>query len=495
MADAYDRLKALPNELYNQILSHLDLLSIRALRLASLLHARKCLSPAFLAYYSEQETDLTPTSLRRLREVTAHSAFRPAVKSLIVVAVFHDPSSLLARIRRLRDPVRTARKMTAPERNKELLDRIGQLYGIMSSRHEQKGQFSDDIVAGLSRSLENLGSVDVLKLTTRVVRPRLDSPDPTSAGRGVNWNCLWADCHRLLKIVTSAMSKTQVEVATFSIFNDCFGKVQSPLFLDLDKDLTNSDFLTRAGTNIKNLSLAFSTVTLISVTSDIIFDSDGSMRHLPAIRMPANDAAVRAAENFPGVAAFLRHTPNLETLDLFMYNTMEGAPWAYNNIFNHISKSLRFPKLQHLTLRGIWAAPNSLLLFLRNHPTITHIDLREIHVTGGTWEPILKHFRCMPKLAMLHLENLWSGSEHLLNLLPKDPVLQDSERVPGNFYPTRHGAMVHTRDIGAEELKKGLDFVKSRGSSRGKGSRHLMQWIQKRKLDYGPPEDPYVSSR
>lgn len=101
----------------------------------------------------------------------------------------------------------------------------------------------------------------------------------------------------------------------------------------------------------------------------------------------------------------------------------------------------------------------------------------------------------MPKLATLHLENLWSGSEHLLNLLPKDPVFQDSERVPGNFYPTRHGAMVHTRDIGVEELKKGLDFVKSRGSSRGKGSRHLMQWIQKRKLDYGPPEDPYVGSR
>jgi len=230
MADAHDRLGALPNELYDQVLSHLGLPSTKNLRLASSLHAKKCLSPAFLACYKEQETDLTPTSLHRLRQITTHSVFGPAVRHLTVVAVFHNPSSLLMTIRRLREPLRGVWSALGPEipnaRNKELLDKIGQLYKIMSIRHEQQGQFSDDIVGSLSRILGNLRSVDLLRLTARVLRPGFDKSDQSVSIRGVNWNCLWADCHRLLKIVTSAMSMSKVNVTTFSIFDDCFGKVQ-----------------------------------------------------------------------------------------------------------------------------------------------------------------------------------------------------------------------------------------------------------------------------
>lgn len=263
----------------------------------------------------------------------------------------------------------------------------------------------------------------------------------------------------------------------------------------MNTDLTNLDFLTHTGASIKSLNLGLSTVTVVPSTNDIVFSSDGSMKHLRAIRIPISETRARADENFPGVALFLRQTPNLEALDLFLYNTLEGAPWAYSNLFSHISKTVHLPKLRCLTLRGIWTTPNSLLLFLRTHPDLTHIDLREVHVTGGTWDPILKHFQSMPNLAKLHLENLWSGSEHLLNLQPKNPVYDDKERVPGCHFPTRNGTMVHTRDISVEEIKDGLEFVKSRGSSRGKGSRHLMKWIQQRKIDYGPPEEPYVNSR
>lgn len=270
--------------------------------------------------------------------------------------------------------------------------------------------------------------------------------------------------------------------------------MQSRAFLDLNTDLKNIGFLPHAGAGIKSLQLGISTVTLVPSTSDIIFDRDGSMRHLEPIRIPTSDIRTRADENFPGVAHFLQHTPNLESLDLYLYNTLEGAPWAYTNLFGHIAKVVHLPKLRRLTLRGIWTTPNSLLLFLRNHADLTHIDLREVHVSGGTWEPILKHFQSMPNLAHLHLENIWSGSEHLLNLQPTNPVYASEERITGHWYPTRHGMMLHTRDIGSEEIRDGLDFVKSRGSSRGKGSRHLMRWIKQRKVDYGPPEEPYVNS-
>lgn len=236
-------------------------------------------------------------------------------------------------------------------------------------------------------------------------------------------------------------------------------------------------------------------MTVVPPTNDIVFSSDGIMKHLPAVRIPTSETRARAESNFPGVARFLRQTPNLEALDLFLYNTLEGAPWAYSAMFNNISTIVHLPQLRRLTLRGIWATPTSLLLFLRNHPDLTQIDLREVHVSGGTWEPILKHFQTMPRLTKLHLENLWSGSEHLLNLQPQNSMYDDEKKIPGHYFPTRHGTMVHTRDISVEEIKDGLDFVKSRGSSRGKGSRHLMKWIQQRKIDYGPPEEPYVNSR
>lgn len=229
MADVWDQLRALPNELFNQVLTHLDLLSIKNLRLASPVHAAKCLSPAFLTYYVQQETDLTPTSLQRLRQISIHPTLGPAVKRLTVVAVFHDPSCLLVRIRRLRDPLRGARLMRLlgdgdAARNTELLDKIGQLYKIMSSRHEQQGQFSDDIVESLAHILGNFGSVDVLSLTTRILQPEFGYV--TGGSQSVNWNCLWADCHRLLKVVTSAMTVSKVNVSTLSVFDNCFGKVQ-----------------------------------------------------------------------------------------------------------------------------------------------------------------------------------------------------------------------------------------------------------------------------
>ncbi|KAL1870765.1 hypothetical protein Daus18300_005085 [Diaporthe australafricana] len=497
MAVDPDRLKKLPNELFDQLLTYLDLPSIRNLRLASKQHAAKCLSAAFFKYYREQETDLTPRSLLRLRQITSHHPLGGAVKRLTVVAVYHDPSCLLMRIRRLRDPLRRTDKPRIVEYHKELSNRMSQLYSIISTRAEQHGQFSDDIISSLSHVLKTLGSVDTLKLTARVIRAPFekDNPEPSSSSQFVNWNCLWKDCHRLLRLVTSAMSKSAVEVATFSVFNDCFGKVQSRAFLDLNKDLNNLQFLSQSGSKIKTLKLTFSTATQIPETVDIISTSDGSMQHLRPVRIACSAEPARSSENFPGVAGFLNQTPNLRALELSMYNTLEGAPWVYSNLFGDVAKTVRLPELRRLTLRGIWATPSFVLLFLRNHPDLTRVDLREVHITGGTWEPILRHLESMPKLAELHLENLWSGSEHLLNLLPKNPVFDDGNRGSGCSYPIKNGALVHTRDVSVDELKEGLSFVRSRGSSRGKGSRFLMKWIQRRKKDYGPPKQPYVNSR
>jgi hypothetical protein len=95
----------------------------------------------------------------------------------------------------------------------------------MSKRHEQQSQFVDIIIASLAHVLDNMGALASMRLRTRIVRDRSMS-DKSVGPANLNWNALWADCDRLFRIVILAMTKSQVSVDTFSIFDQSFGKVQ-----------------------------------------------------------------------------------------------------------------------------------------------------------------------------------------------------------------------------------------------------------------------------
>lgn len=481
---ARDHFQALPNELFDAVLTHLDLQSIQRLRLASTRYASQCLSPAFKRYYSHQVTDLSPGSLHRLLQLTTHPVLGPAVKDLTVDAVFYDPTDI---IYTLRLPGNQVSSTMTQERANQLLRHTQQLSWIMSKRHEQQSQFVDIIIASLAHVLENMGALASIRLRTRIVRDRSMS-DKSVGPANLNWNALWADCDRLFRIVILAMTKSQVSVDTVSIFDQSFGKVQSKVFAELSTDLKTRDFPTAAGAKIKNLNLSFSTATLVP-GSDVIFNRDGSMEHRAARRLPSESIATRTPEDFLGIAAFLKQTPELESLDLYMYNTLAGPASAYDKVFVHISKEVRLPRLRRLTLRGIRTTHDALLRFLRNHRDIEVLDLREVRVSGGTWETILPQLQHMRKLSKLHLENLWSGAEHLLNLEPANPAFDDGRRGPGFSYKTKHGVLVHTRDIAVEELRQkgGLRFLTIPGRSRGQGSKALMGWMVERVQMYGPP--------
>ncbi|ROV91222.1 hypothetical protein VMCG_09364 [Cytospora schulzeri] len=484
---AKDYFQALPNELFGEVLTHLDLPSIQRLRLTSTSYASKCLCPAFIQYYSHQVTDLTPSSIGRLFQVTTHPILGPAIKDLTVDTVFYDPSEVI------RSPALPGNQApdtkVAQEHARLLLANTQRLAWLMSKRHEQRGQFIDDVVVSLAHILEDMGSLSSLRLRCRIVREPCWSDKSVARAAHTNWNALWADCHRLLRIVTLAMTRSKVSVDTLSIFDESFGKVQAIAFTELSTDLTRLDFLTAAGAKIKNLNLSFSTATPVPL-SDIIFNHDGSMDHRRARCLSPEIMVTGTPDFFLGIAAFLKLTPELECLDLYLYNTLSGHPAVYDRLFVHISKDVHLPKLRRLTLRGIRAPHDALLFFLRKHPDITELDLREVHISGGTWDTIFKAFQHMPKLSKLHLENLWSGSQHLLNLEPADPSFDDGKRGPGHSYGTKNGVMVHTRDITTEELRQegGLKFRTVPGRSRGMGSRALVQWMLERVVNYGPPQ-------
>lgn len=212
---AKDHFQALPNELFEAVLTHLDLQSIQRLRLTSTLYASKCLCPAFKRYYSHQVTDLTPNSLQRLLQITTHPVLGPAIDGLTVDAVFYDPS----------DVIRSLKLSGAtPQDRAQLLANTQLLAWLLGKRYEQQNQFVDDVVASLARVLENLGSLATLRLRSRIVRDR--EGRLTVGPLNLNWNALWADCHRLLRIVTLAMNSSKVQVDTLSVFDLPYGKVQ-----------------------------------------------------------------------------------------------------------------------------------------------------------------------------------------------------------------------------------------------------------------------------
>ncbi|KUI59979.1 hypothetical protein VP1G_07191 [Cytospora mali] len=486
---AQDPFLALPNELFDVVLTCLDLSSIKMLRLTSTQYASKCLCPAFKRYYSHRMIDLTPFSVQRLLQLATHPVLGPAINDLTIVHVFYDPSTWINTINSLRRDEGTI--PDPKELKRQFSVSTGHLAWLLSKRQQQQGQFIDDIVASLAQVLRNIGSLGSLRLGTCIVRQRTSDHfrlyDAAAPG-GFNWNALWDDCHRLLKIVTLAMTRSKVNVDTLSVFDKCFGKVQSKFLTEISTDLTSRGFPEATGDKIKNLHLSFSTATVV-LGSDIAFMTHGSMIPLLSERLPEGVSSARDPENFPGVAAFLKLTPELESLDLYMYNTLDGPPRAYDIVFTHIAKEVLLPKLRRLTLRGIRTTKEALLLFLRNHPGITGLDLRDVHVSRGDWSPLLKHFQSMDKLSRLHLENCWSEPTHLLNLEPENKLFDDGKRGHGHSYSTKNGTMIHTRDITSEELRQegGLRFVKMKGSTRGKGSRTLMAWMKERREAYGPP--------
>lgn len=229
---ATDHLQALPNELFETVLRYLDLRSIQRLRLTCPIYASKCLCPAFKQYYTHQVTDLTPSSLQRLLQITTHPVLGPAISDLTVDAVFYDPTDMIRSLKL---------SATRPQngRAQHLLADTQLLSWLLSKRHEQQDQFVDDVVASLASVLENLGSLAELRLRSRIVRDRVRSRQPVSPAN-MNWNALWADCHRLLRTVTLAMVRSRVKVDTFSVFDQSFGKVQVSYVLKRSIDVVSA---------------------------------------------------------------------------------------------------------------------------------------------------------------------------------------------------------------------------------------------------------------
>lgn len=83
-------LSVLPFDCMEEIMTYLDLSTLRALRLSSRTLYALCTGPRFKHFLRFQSIELTNSSLRSLRVLLAHPELGAAVKDLKIVATIYD---------------------------------------------------------------------------------------------------------------------------------------------------------------------------------------------------------------------------------------------------------------------------------------------------------------------------------------------------------------------------------------------------------------------
>jgi hypothetical protein len=127
----------------------------------------------------------------------------------------------------------------------------------------------------------------------------------------------------------------------------------------------------------------------------------------------------------------------------------------------------------------------SLLQFLQKHPQINDLDLREVHLTSGSWDSIFEHLSESRALKSLRLSNLWA--DRLVNLAPKDGSYDWREYQNRCWsFSCFGGEMVHTREFNHDELGAALKFAPP-PSGRQLGSPLVLNWIKSRSFHYRAP--------
>ncbi|KAF2816123.1 uncharacterized protein BDZ99DRAFT_129374 [Mytilinidion resinicola] len=491
-------LLGLPPEVVERIISSLDLASLKNLRLSCKDLSNTCIGPYFKSFFNTQSTDLTKGSLDKLNAIASHTQLGPAVKHVIVRAIIYDPSELecLLATKRKRITTRNGPFMSTTEpacTEEELQEAKSDLEWLRARIKESSNQPDDSTTSMLESAFRSFAKLDFIELDASVIQAPGKSVS-TQATR--EWYAIWARATQVFDITTLAIARSGIEVETLTFYRETHRcSIPSVEITDHIAALETAGFV-EAGVHVKNVALSISTRVVCNFSK--ILEAREGLQGVEKIYqdafgtssaglLKADDPEALAHDNFPGVAQLLQFMPNLEAIDLHLYNTLQGSTKSYDRIFNTVASEVHLPALEQCFLRGVPTTAESLLLFLEKHPKLNHFELREVRLTTGTWEAIFSHLSGMPALTKLRMSNLRSGGNGMLfNLQP--PTKYDYKEFQQKrwSYPCMDGDMVHTLELGAEEIKRGLKF-RARPQERQLGSPWFMMWMESTKGLYGPP--------
>lgn len=453
----------IPPEILERILTYLDVESIKRLRLVNRSLSKDCVGPCFRSFTRQPTTDLTTESFAAVFDALLSIPWlEHSIHTLTILATSFDSSNaesmLAAGGRKVYDSDEDESDYV-PYSTEELADTQSELDWLNTQKEARGNESQDSIVDALVLIFWRLKALNTIQLDAAILCganskksiTAVRSPPPT-----------WARASQVHFMTMAAIVRSGISVSRLNIYRDTL-RCSVPL----------NDYAAQiASFSPGDISASF--VNLDALELSIASTERGDTRD-----------TTTTEDNLPVISRLLKWTPKLRKLNLHVYRITGANPEIDDEIFTSLADTTHLPLLQEYSLSGFYLPVQSLLQFLKKHPTIQHLALEELILTSGSWKPVFTHLSRMPSLTRLHLSNICHGDEgNVVNLYPvwqrKDP--ED----PSAYFPClRGGLVVHTRSFTMEELQKGLEF---KPSPRGRtmGSTNIAQWRRRRRAEYGP---------
>ncbi|RAK76516.1 leucine-rich repeat domain-containing protein [Aspergillus fijiensis CBS 313.89] len=503
------QLHELPPEIFQQVLTDLDLASIKALRLTTRTLAEKCLGPR--DQLIQPVLDFSPQNLRALYALACDPVLSPKVHSLTFLATSLESRELEKSIEAgyyeevtFNGPIWSREEVDyTPE---ELGKAQAELRWLKEQQEARAAESPSEMVDLLQRALQGFGALQSIRLDGGIVcgRGRAKREPPGYK----QWRPFWERASRVLAWVLTAMVQSGVSVRDFDVYYNtdrCCIPVDEIAALAAGFGQSQLEVF---GKNLHSLQLS-----LAGALKDAQVEKaeEGKEKEEEKDESPEFQSLFQSAPALQELVLRFRRTGRLETRN------------RYDYIINSIAKEVHFPMLEKCELAGLPLKKESLLLFLQRHPNLRSLSLHECHLTSGSWTPIFTHLQSMPRLETLSLSNLFG--KHMQNRKyeqrrrhPSSPSLSSTsktenepddeleegdgmvvllpiwnvpskDRWAGWFteYPHSNGRAVHTRDFTREELAKGLVFRPlTKGPGCAIGSAQAMNWRNSRRELYAP---------
>ncbi|KAL8890016.1 MAG: hypothetical protein Q9215_002799 [Flavoplaca cf. flavocitrina] len=493
-------LDCIAQEIVDRIIRDLDITSICSLRLVCRSLGDRCCGQRYKAFFGQQDVDLTSYSLQRLCQVAAHPKFGPAVRIIAITAVVHDTSELERMLKTKRRRIHEQKgvfSITAePQAVEDEIDEARRNLDRLTSEREEQQEMrrNESDVQLLTDALRKLGALDVLTIEAAVDRGDKTQLISSSAAR--EWHPIWVRASQVFRIVMSAIARSEAAVKTLIIYNKSLRCSVPTSDINELASLFGSKGFNAAAQHVRFLALSVSTkveTDLQKIANAYAEMSEADRAYYEAGMgthsglLSDDDPAAISEDNYPGVAHLLKQMPNLENLHLHFYNTMRGIPKSYVKVFSYIADEIVLPSLRRLTLRCFYCDEALLLKFLRAHPNIERLEMRDINLTTGSWSSVLDLLLTMPSLQEVSFHNLWKPEGSMLHLGPKELSKSDREDDGNSSFACMSGMMVHTRTFSRKDIQHERFQFADMPDGRQYGSPQFHRWITALKVECGPP--------
>ncbi|KAF9775981.1 hypothetical protein IL306_005889 [Fusarium sp. DS 682] len=494
------------------ILQHLDLPSFTNLRLTS---RQLSISTIYSRFFRSTKTDLSLNSLQSLQDRTSHPQLGPLLRELTVVATLYDAqlaeatvqsrkkwsgfdrAALWSDTENFRQRVEYLRERNLDCTDEEVQEAQQDLDWIRTRIQQDTNTEVGHVIDLLSDILgntTNLWSIDldvcIIAGRTKICRPAEHYKWYRSAHQDASWPSVWTAASQTFRIVTTAVSRSRIELEKFQIFPKTpLCSVQLREVEDHLRTLASDGFVA-AYKNIKYFGLSFSTRELIEgpPSNQDERREECLFRHAFAARRKyrLNQHLEIDAEDFTGAATILKHMPNLTSLDLHLHHLAHLILPKYSKVFTVITRNIRLAHLREISLRGLPLHPDDLVLFLRDHPTITKLSLDGIFLVDGSWSTVFSCIESMPALENLHLSSLSTEHHHITNLDPIERTFEVDQQDREKWVTCSEGHILYKRDMCKEEIRQGLNFRPQPGP-RNIWKDDTLAYFNRFQYEFGPP--------